>query len=493
MIGEGRLTRTADRLPHDREVVEDAASVPVPLSTYLIGAVAGVVGALGSLVIGQGSLVWLPAGVLYGVGTAGALGDRSIDPGRGFVWSLGFGFLVWGLGLGLGQLVPSQFWATDATPIGVAFPSLVRIVLGFSAPVGLSVGFWQSRRVVPDRDRESIDVSRAIVVGGLSGIVGGWAFNVWMARVGMFPLIAGLVGSTDPAVGRLVHFLIAVFIGTTFGLLFQRDALGHGSSMTWGMAYGLFWWLLGGITLFPFFLGSPVSWTIAAASNQLGSFVGHVMYGLLLGLVYSILDKGWLVLFHESDPLNRGVKSPGVRSLRAAKWGALASLAGGLLFGIVMWTTGELTAVAALVGRSSPAIGFGVHLTISALIGITYGQLFRYESPDIGSAVLWGLVYGLMWWIIGALTLFPMLLGAAPAWTAPEMGAALPSLFGHLSYGGATGGVFYLLERRQREWAKLDPRIAEWERDRRRAVGTPAPAVWVFTLGMGVLVVPILL
>lgn len=470
---------------------ERTDSIHVPLSTYLVGAVSGIAGVLGLLAIGQGSIGWLPVGAGFGIVATAIAGSRAIDPGRGFVWTLGIGVLAWGLSLGIMQLAPTSVWEADAVAIDVAFPHLIGILLGLSAPVGLSVGIWQSRVVVSDRG--SIDVPRALVVGGLAGIVGGWAFNIWMARAGMFPLVATLVGATSPDIGRLVHFSIAVFIGVTFGLLFQRDALGHGSSMVWGMAYGMFWWLLGGITLFPYLLGSTVVWTTDAASGHLGSFVGHIMYGLLLGLVYSVLDRGWLVLFHESDPLNRIVKGPGVRFLRSAEWGALASLAGGLLFGIVMWSTGELPRVAELVGRSGATTGFVVHMGVSGIVGITYGQLFRHESPDLGSAVGWGLVYGLAWWFIGALTLFPMLLGAPLAWSVSAMAAALPSLFGHLTYGAATGGAFYLLERRQRAWARLDPRIAEWEYERRRRVGTPAPAVWLYTLGVGVFALTVIL
>ena len=130
---------------------------------------------------------------------------------------------------------------------------------------------------------------------------------------------------------------------------------------------------------------------------------------------------------------------------------------------------------------------------ISVIVGSTYWQLFRYESPDLGSSIIWGHIYGLMWWFLGALTLFPTFLGGSLAWDASTIQVALPSLIGHLLYGAATGSVFYLLERRQQAWARLDPHIAERERRRQRHVGTPAPAVWIFTLGMGVVVLILLL
>ena len=289
-----------------------------------------------------------------------------------------------------------------------------------------------------------------------------------------------------------LHFTIAVIIGASFGVLFQRDVRGFGSCLGWGLGYGIFWWFLGPLTLLPILQGSTPDWSYERGAALFGSLVGHIIYGLLLGLVYATLDRLWLGFFYHSDPINREVEGPGTRTLHSLGWGAAASLAGGLLFSLVMVATGFLPQVANLVGGSSPALGFVVHMGISTLIGMSYGVLFGYEARDFGSSIAWGMLYGLAWWFVGYLTLLPILLGGPFVWTTEAAAAGLPSLVGHLIYGIATACVVLLLERRHADWLRLDPRIAAREARRQRPIGTPAPALWLFAVGLGVML-PVML
>jgi uncharacterized membrane protein YagU involved in acid resistance len=466
-------------------------------SPRVAGAIAGLLlGCLGGAVIWAIGLDSLLTGVvlggLYGLLFALLVARRAIDPGAGLLWGLGYALLLWLVGpAGLFPLLDGG--APAMGMLGTArahFPELVAYLLCFGMPLGVTLGIFGSLRPPPGQARFSLP--RALVVGGTAGVVGGWAFGKWMARVDFFPLIAGLVGSNSVMVGITLHFAIAVVIGASFGVLFQRDVRGFGSCLGWGLAYGIFWWFLGPLTLMPLLQGNSPDWSYEQGSALFGSLVGHVIYGLLVGLVYAALDRLWVGFFYESDPINREVEGPGTRTLHSLGWGAAASLAGGLLFSLVMVATGFLPQVASLVGGSSPALGFMVHMGISALVGMSYGVLFGYEAPDFGSSVAWGLVYGLVWWFLGPLTLMPILLGGQFTWTTEAAAVALPSLIGHLIYGAATACTFLLLERRHADWLRLDPRIAAREARRQRPTGTPAPALWLFVLGLGVML-PVML
>ncbi|CAN5840560.1 hypothetical protein BH18ACT11_BH18ACT11_16220 [soil metagenome] len=454
------------------------------------------VGCFGGAVIWAIGLAPFVGGValggLYGAVFVLLAARRAVSTGAGLLWGLGYALLLWLAGpAGLFPLLDGRAPAMGMLGIARAhFPDLVAYLLCFGLPLGVTLGILGGVRPMPGRARFSLP--RALVVGGLAGIVGGWAFGKWMAQVGFFPLIAGLVGSNSAMVGATLHFAIAVVIGASFGVLFQRDVRGFGSCLGWGLGYGIFWWFLGPLTLLPVLQGSAPDWSYERGAALFGSLVGHVIYGLLLGLVYAALDRLWIGFFHDSDPINREVEGPGTRTLRSLGWGAAASLVGGLLFSLVMVATGVLPQVANLVGGSSPLLGFAVHMAISTLIGMSYGVLFRHEASDLGSSVAWGMLYGLAWWFAGNLTLLPVLLGDPFVWTTEAAAAGLPSLVGHLIYGIATACVFLLLERRHADWLRLDPRIAAREARRERPMGTPAPALWLFGVGLGVML-PVML
>lgn len=400
--------------------------------------------------------------------------------GAGLLWGLAAAFVVW-LIAGVGIAGNAGMAAAHER-----FSSLAAAVVAIVAPFGLIVAL-RTRS-----SRGTFSWPRAIAGGGFAGVAGGWVFGLWMARVNFFPLIAGIVGSDARGVGVALHFAIAVAIGASFGVLFQDGIRGIGSSLGWGVSYGILWWFLGPLTLLPLLTHHPIDWSAQHATTLFGSLVGHIVYGTIVGALYAIVDRVWRHVFYESDPLRREPWGPGTRTLEAVAWGAAASMLGGVAFGGVMAATGDLPRVAALAGGSSPALGFAIHMIISAVIGASFGVFFRYEVTGAADALAWGSAYGTIWWFLGPLTLFPILLGHPFVWTADAAASVLPSLVGHVVYGALTAIAFLALQRRRSAWLELDPRFARSEARRRRPSGTAAPAVWMTLLGFGI-VLPLVL
>lgn len=457
-------------------------------------AICTVIGASGGML----ALNLVP-GSLAGAGLLGAAhgfvfallcAGRARSSGAGLIWGLGYAFFAW-LAVPAGILPVASGAMPEMGMLDTArahVPELVAYIVFLGTPLGIALGIWGSAQphVAGAGVRARFSWPRALVVGGLAGLFGGWAFGKWMAQVGFYPLVASLINSTSAEVGTTLHFVFALLIGASFGVLFQRDVRGHGSSVGWGLAYGILWWFLGALTILPLWLGKVPDWSHRGLGALFGSLVGHAVYGVIVGLVYATVDRLWVGFFTESDPINREAEGPGLHVLHWLQWGLLAGLAGGALVSPVLWATGHLPLVAALVGSSSPALGVAVHLVIGAMVGASYGVLFQHEAPNFGSGIAWGLCYGLIWWFIGPLTLMPILLGGSFDWSVAAASGLLPSLIAHLLYGAATAFVFSLLERRHAEWLLLDPRLAARAARRRRPIGTPAPALWLFVLGLGV-------
>ncbi len=459
----------------------------------LLGLLLGVLGgALSSPMIQTPLPQCLLLGGLYGLVFGRFFAPRATSAGAGLIWGLGYAFLLW-------IIIPAAIipWiAGKMDPHALLdshrlhFPDLVAYLLFFGLPLGVVLGIWNDFQ--PRPGRASFHWRRAIFVGSLAGVVGGWVFAKWMEQGDYFPLISALAAGESPMLGRTLHFLAAVGIGATFGMLFQRDVLGYGSSMGWGVGYGMLWWFLGPLTLYPLISGEQLDWSADQASNVFGSLLGHILYGLIVGVAYATFDRLWVRLFVDSDPINREPEGPGLRTLRTLQWGALAGAVGGAIASPIMLVSGVISRVAGTDMASSPLRGLALHLLVSAAVGMTYGLLFRREASSFGAGVAWGWMFGLIWWYLGPLTVLPLALTGSTDWTPGAAAALLPSLMGHLIYGAATAFTFLLLERRYAGWLLRDPRVAAREARRVRPAGTPAPALWLFVLGLGVLL-PILL
>ena len=472
---------------------EMAANSRIGWLEPLLGTSVGIVGGLlESRVVDISAAHGIVLGGIFGLLFGMFFAKRATSPGAGLIWGLAAAFLVWVIGpAGMKMLISgsghSGMMIQDAMD---KFPELVGHLIFLGMPAGIALGTLGSLRA--DKQQAKFHWGRAIVAGGFAGTLGGFLFGRWVASGDYFPLLAGYGELSARSTTVLLHFAVALLIGVTFGMLFQLDVRGYGSCMGWGLAYGIFWWFLGQLTLLPLIAGRPVDWSADQGSALFGSLVGHILYGLILGVAYATLDRGWVKLFIQSDPLNREPEGPGLHVLRSLGWGALAGLVGGVIASPVMLATGALPKIAGLDISFSSGRGLILHLLISSVIGMTYGLLFRNESPSLGLGAAWGWLFGLIWWYAGPMTILPLLLTGECDWSTDAASALLPSLMGHLIYGAVTAVTFLLLERHYNRWLLLDPRMAAREARRVRPHGTPAPALWLFTLGLGVLL-PVLL
>lgn len=131
-------------------------------------------------------------------------------------------------------------------------------------------------------------VGQAIAYGALGGMVGGMVFGMMMSMLGMIQSVAMLVGSEALIVGWAAHMAISVFIGATFGVIAKSQLANWGVGIGIGVAYGVFWWVLGALILMPAKMGMPVFQFDTMAWQSL---MGHMVFGLVMGAVAVALAR----------------------------------------------------------------------------------------------------------------------------------------------------------------------------------------------------------
>lgn len=136
--------------------------------------------------------------------------------------------------------------------------------------------------------------------GIVAGIVFGIMMHMMMAptpeggRMPVIAMVGQIVGSPTITAGWLYHLFNSAVIGAIFGWLLGTRVFGYGSGLSWGAVYGFAWWILGGLILMPVLLGMPAFAPLMMPEMQMvavGSLVGHLIYGLILGGLYVALHR----------------------------------------------------------------------------------------------------------------------------------------------------------------------------------------------------------
>src|SRR6266446_6114172 len=139
-----------------------------------------------------------------------------------------------------------------------------------------------------------------VVAGLIAGLVFGMMMQMMNAptpeggQMPMMVMVAMVVGSKSLAVGWLYHLFNSAVIGAIFGWLFGNRVMSIGGGSTWGALYGIAWWILGGQVLMPLALGMPPFAAVMMPAMRMvavGSLVGHLIYGLILGGTFAVFAR----------------------------------------------------------------------------------------------------------------------------------------------------------------------------------------------------------
>jgi uncharacterized membrane protein YagU involved in acid resistance len=143
-----------------------------------------------------------------------------------------------------------------------------------------------------------------IFAGVIAGVLAGIVFGVMMqmmsaptpdgGRMPMMAMVAMVVRSQSLVVGWLYHLFNSAVIGALFGAFLGERAQSYRGGLGWGAAWGVFWWVLGALILMPVLLGMPPFAALRMPPMRpvaMGSLVGHLIDGLILGAMYVRLRR----------------------------------------------------------------------------------------------------------------------------------------------------------------------------------------------------------
>lgn len=143
----------------------------------------------------------------------------------------------------------------------------------------------------PDVTRWGADRWQAVVGGGsIAGVVFGLMIHFMM---GIMPMIGALYGMENAVAGWIAHLVHSVVFAGLFAAIVAQSGLADGASSTgrWlglGAGYGAVIWLVAAAFVMPAWLSmvgaAPAGASIPNINPQ--SLAGHLVYGVVLGLVY---------------------------------------------------------------------------------------------------------------------------------------------------------------------------------------------------------------
>ncbi|MBA2720121.1 MAG: hypothetical protein H0U52_12925 [Chloroflexi bacterium] len=433
-----------------------------------------------------GFVVHMAIAAILGSGLAVLLRGRW-TAGDVVLWGVAYGAFLWFVGpITMQPLILGQLPTWDLAAAQAAYPSLLGHIV-WGAATGLSLVAIKGRAAFVDttttpRSEPPQARLRGVVLRGLvAGLLG-------FGTIGMLPGGSErmfLPWGGDDAAG-LEPLAVALLGSIVYAVLHPGSTSTAGGAAVRGAGFGFILWVIGGLTLLPLLRGEGLTWSITDARTTFPALPGTILFGAAMALIYHWLGRLTRLFF--SDDVGNRSPDAGSWGPRAVGRGAAAGIVGGVLFTLVMVRIGYLPTVAKLVGSDSELVGLGVHLLIAEIVGVSYGVLFRRQAFDQSAAIGWGVSYGFLWWVLGPLTLAPVILGTSPAWTVEAAASAFPSLIGHLAYGAGLGLTFHAMEARYSPWwiTRTDAEATRMA-GRRVEASSAGPAIWALLVLVAVL------
>ncbi|HGG0583401.1 MULTISPECIES: hypothetical protein [Bacillus] len=129
-----------------------------------------------------------------------------------------------------------------------------------------------------------ISVNKTIKIGIIGGIIGGIIFGIIMQMMGKIAMIAGMMGSSSLLSGWIIHMMISIIFGITFGLL--TSVIKNRLVLT--IVFGVGIWIVGPLVIMPIMMGMRTNLLNAFAPQQLMTLGTHLFFSIIVAIAFKI-------------------------------------------------------------------------------------------------------------------------------------------------------------------------------------------------------------
>ncbi|KTC76036.1 hypothetical protein Lbir_0105 [Legionella birminghamensis] len=133
---------------------------------------------------------------------------------------------------------------------------------------------------------------KTVLHGIIAGIIAGIVFSFFLLMGGMTETLGAIIGMPTITGGLIVHTIVSIISGIVFAIVFGYFIHSWGTAIILGLLFGFGMWIAGPMTLLPYMAaGAPLfsKWNLVDLKANIPPLVGHLVYGLLLGIVFYTL------------------------------------------------------------------------------------------------------------------------------------------------------------------------------------------------------------
>lgn len=120
-----------------------------------------------------------------------------------------------------------------------------------------------------------------------------------------------------------------------------------------------------------------------------------------------------------------------------------------MLYMVILMQTEVFPKIGEAYGVNAEVIVGLFHFLTAIVLGVLFSLIFKKTVNTLGKGMIYGAIFGFVWWVLTPFYLLPFFLVADPAiwWSSFKLLQLLNALFSHILFGFLLGFIYALLKK----------------------------------------------